>query len=63
MKNRAQYFKNNPVMSARKALGIHGRFYTNGLELEHKLQKKLLEEADIPKEVSAVTAGLQTWPE
>ena len=50
-------------MSARKRLGIEGRFYTNGLELKHKLQKKRLRETDVPKEVSSVTAELQKWSE
>ena len=62
-KNRSQHFKVSLVMSSRKSLSIEGHFYTNGLELKHKLQKKSLREADIPKEVSAVTKQLQMWPE
>ena len=50
-------------MEARKNLGIEGRFYTNGLELKHKLQKKRLREADVPKEVSVVTKELKSWSE
>jgi len=45
-------------MSSRRALGIEGRFYTNGLELKHKLQKKRLKEAEVPREVSSVTEEL-----
>ena len=36
-RNRSQQFKDCLVMSSRRALGIEGRFYTNGLELKHKL--------------------------
>ncbi len=62
-KNREQQIKGCLVMEARKNLGIEGRFYTNGLELKHKLQKKRLREADVPKEVSAVTKELKSWSE
>ena len=48
-------------MSSRRALGIEGRFYINGLELKHKLQKKRLKEAEVPREVSSVTEELQNW--
>lgn len=50
-------------MSARQSLGIEGRFYTNGLELKHKLQKKRLRECEIPNEVADVSAELQKWSE
>ena len=50
-------------MSAREKLGMKGRFYTKGLELKHKLQKKLMAEENIPKEVALVTAKLQNWIE
>ena len=63
IKNRSHQFKESLVMSSRKRLGIEGRFYTNGLELKHKLQKKRLREADIAKEVLAVTEQLQKWSE
>jgi hypothetical protein len=48
-------FKDCLVLSARENLGINGRFYTNGLELKHKLQMKNMREEDVPKEVAAVT--------
>ena len=48
-------------MSSRRALAIEGHFYTNGLELKHKLQKKRLKEAEVPRGVSSVTEELQTW--
>ena len=60
-RKRKQMFCESIILSARKALGIEGRFYTNGLELKHKLQKKKLAEEDVVKEVSAVTATLQQW--
>ena len=43
--------------------GIEGRFYTNGLGLKHKLQKKRMSEENVPKEVAAVTLQLNTWAE
>ena len=61
--NRSKLFKDCLVLSARENLGIEGRFYTNGLELKHKLQKKRMAEEDIPKEIAAVTAQLLTWAE
>lgn len=62
-KNRAPQIKECLVMDTRKSLGIEGRFYTNGLELKHKLQKKRLSEVNVPKEVSVVTKELKTWSE
>ena len=49
-KHRSEQFKTCLVLSARQNLGITGRFYTNGLELKHRLQKKRLREDEIPKE-------------
>ena len=62
-KNRFKHFKECLVLSARKDLGIDGRFHTNGLELKHKLQKKKMREEDVPKEVAAVTLQLFKWVE
>ena len=42
---------------------MKGRFYTNGLELKHKQQKKQMAEENIPKEVAVVTTKLQNWIE
>ena len=50
-------------MSARKRIGIEGRFYTNGLDFKHKLQKKRLREGEIPNEVACVSEELQKWSE
>ena len=63
LKRRAEYFKSCLILSARETLGIKGRFYTNGLELKHKLQKKQLKESDIPKKVSEVTSLIESWAE
>ena len=49
------------VLSARKELGIEGCYYSNGLELKHRLQKKQLREAEIPKEVTRVSETLLAW--
>ena len=61
--HRSKLFKDCLVLSERENLGIEGRFYTNGLELKHKLQKKKMAEEDVPKEVTAVIAQLFTWAE
>ena len=61
VKNHKSYFEECLVLSARKYLDIDGRYYTNGLELKHKLQKKKLREEDIPQEVVAVSEALKSW--
>ena len=58
-KNREKLFCNRLIISAREKLGMEGWFYTNGLELKHKLQKKQMAEGNIPKEATVVTAKLQ----
>jgi len=60
-KHRSEQFKTCLVQSAREELGLDGRFYTNGLELKHKLQKKRLRESEVPREVAKVTATLEDW--
>lgn len=62
-KTRSQQFKDSLTMSARQSLGIEGCFYTSGLELKYKLQKKRLWECEIPNEVADVSAELQTGSE
>ena len=39
-KRRSVIFQECLIMQAREELGISGHFYTNGLELKHKLQKR-----------------------
>lgn len=58
-----QQFKDSLTMSGRQSLGIEGCFYTSGLELKYKLQKKRLWECEIPNEVADVSAELQTGSE
>lgn len=60
-KHRSEQFKTCLINSARQQLGLSGRFYTNGLELKHKLQKKRLRESEVPKEVAKVTDTLEGW--
>eukprot|EP00112_Aurelia_sp_Birch-Aquarium-sp1_P014208 Seg3052.3 transcript_id=Seg3052.3/GoldUCD/mRNA.D3Y31 product="hypothetical protein" protein_id=Seg3052.3/GoldUCD/D3Y31 len=60
-KRRSVVFQECLIMQAREELGISGRFYTNGLELKHKLQKKVLREEEVPQEVAAVSEVLQNW--
>ncbi len=62
-KRRSMVFKECLILTARRELGIHGRFTSNGLELKHKLQKKRLSEDNIPKEVAAVSESLKQWAE
>ena len=37
------------ILSAREHHGISGRFTTNDLELKHHLQKKMIDEDEVPK--------------
>ncbi|XP_022809025.1 uncharacterized protein LOC111346004, partial [Stylophora pistillata] len=61
IKHRSEQFKSCLIHSAREDLGLDGRFYTNGLELKHKLQKKRLREDEVPKEVAEVSSTLEKW--
>ena len=60
-KHRSEQFKTCLIYSARQELGLSRRFYTNRLELKHKLQKKRLRESEVPKEVAKVTETLEGW--
>jgi len=60
-KNRSEIFKDCLVLSSRQRLGISKRFTTNGLEAKHRLQKKILKEENIAKEVVAVSETLNEW--
>ena len=62
VKNRSEKFKANLVLSARSHLNIKGRFYTNGLESAHRLQKKFLsDEGREPKDVTEVNVLLSEF--
>eukprot|EP00112_Aurelia_sp_Birch-Aquarium-sp1_P021630 Seg5874.1 transcript_id=Seg5874.1/GoldUCD/mRNA.D3Y31 product="hypothetical protein" protein_id=Seg5874.1/GoldUCD/D3Y31 len=61
---RSKVFKTNLVISARTKLNIKGRFYTNGLESGHRLQKKFLaDEGHISSDVIEVNKFLSQWVE
>lgn len=64
-KHRSEQFKTCLINSACQQLGLSGCFYTNGLELKYKLQKKHLRESEVPsevpKEVAKVTETLKGW--
>ena len=62
-RKRASLFFESAVLSARESAGVEGRFYTNGLELNHRLQKKKLVEGNMEKEVNSVNNMLQEWME
>eukprot|EP00794_Sanderia_malayensis_P013682 gene13682-biopygen10980 len=64
MARRAKTFKANLVLSARSQLNIKGRFYTNGLESGHRLQKKFLaEESHNESRVAEVNKLICQWVE
>ena len=44
VKNRSQMFLDCLTFTARRNLNIQERYYTNGLEIKHKLQKKKISE-------------------
>ncbi|XP_066934513.1 uncharacterized protein [Clytia hemisphaerica] len=55
-------FTKNLVKSARSHLNIKGRFYSNNVESEHRLQKKFLaEEADGLRDIVHVNRTLIEW--
>ena len=59
--NRSKAFIECLTLEARKNLNIKERYYTNGLENKHKIQKKKIFEAGIHKEVVAVSKQLNEW--
>ncbi|XP_065060451.1 uncharacterized protein LOC135687737 [Rhopilema esculentum] len=62
VKNRSEKFKGNLLMSARSRLNIKGRFYTNGLESGHRLQKKFMsDEGRKPSDVTEVNTFLSQF--
>jgi len=60
-KNRCKVFKDCLIMSARTRHEITQRFTTNGLEAKHRLQKKVLREDRVKKEVVSVSERLSGW--
>ena len=51
------------ILSVRERHGISGRFTTNGLELKHRLQKRMIAEDEVPKEMIEVSKALKPWIE
>ena len=49
------------VLSTRERHGISEQFTTNGLELKQRLQKKMIAEDEVPKEIVEVSKALKTW--
>ena len=49
------------ILSAREHHGISGRFTTNDLELKHHLQKKMIDEDEVPKKIVEASKALETW--
>ena len=58
---RSEMFIECLVLSARERQLISGRFTTNGLELKHRLQKKMIDEDEASKEIVEVSKVLNTW--
>ena len=62
-KRRSDIFIECLVLSSRERHGISKRFTTNGLELKHRLQKKVLTEDEVPKQIVSVSQSLEKWIE
>ena len=50
-------------LSSRQHHGISKGFITNRLELKHRLQKKVLTENKVPKQIASVSQSLKKWIE
>ena len=60
-KNRVAKFESCLVQSSRESLGISGRFYSNNLELTHRLLKKKLNDLVTPSDVTSTSEALTKW--
>ena len=58
---RSEMFIECLVLSDRECHGISGRFASNGLELKHHLQKKMIDEDKVPQKIIKVSEALKTW--
>ena len=47
------------ILGSRKRHGISKRLTTNGLELKHQLQKKVLTDDEMPKQIASVSQSLK----
>lgn len=61
LKHRSLKFKQNLVLDARSCLNISGRFYSNGLESAHRLQKKFLADELTSSNITSVNESLSEW--
>ena len=62
-RKRASFFIESAILSARENAGIESLYYTNELELKHRLQKNKLVESNIQKNVDPKNNMLQKWME
>ena len=60
-KRRSDIFIECLVLSSRERHGISKRFTTNGLELKHRLQKKVLTEDEV--QIVSISQSLKKWIE
>ena len=58
---RSEMFIECLILSTRERHRISGRFTNNGLELRHRLQKKMIAEDEVVKEIVEVSKALKTW--
>ena len=49
------------ILSGRERHGNSRRCTINGLELKYYLQKKMITEDEVPKEIDEVSKDLKTW--
>ena len=61
VQHRVEIFNTCLVLSAREYLGINGHFYSNGLELLHRLLKKKLDDLFCSGDIKSVREGLTKW--
>ena len=58
---RSEMFIECLILSTRERHRISGRFTNNGLELRHRLQKKMIAEDEVVTEIVEVSKALKTW--
>ena len=61
IKKRVPLFEQCLIVSVREALNISGRFYSNGLELKHRLLKKKLSDLGSDSDIKSVSENLTKW--
>ena len=58
-KRRSDIFLECSVLSSRECHVIRKRFTTNSLQLKHRLQKKVLTEDKVPKQIVSISQSLK----